>query len=144
MLLLLYNRSSELLYFWQSVSQYVLVSSTFVALTTRHYFLSECCSLKFAILFLRPSVREGAPKKQDRKFQTITFRQEVMPGHKCHKGVRYQDILTDWLTVSRKVTSTLTCPVTEVSSFQETQQSRCHIPLTWGRKQIEFLKRFVF
>jgi hypothetical protein len=54
----------------------------------------------------RPLVRESAPQKQDRKFQTATFRQEVISGGKCHKGARYQDILPDWLTVSRKVTST--------------------------------------
>jgi hypothetical protein len=35
-----------------SVSQYVLVSSTLVGLTTRYYFLSEGCCLKFAVLFL--------------------------------------------------------------------------------------------
>jgi hypothetical protein len=35
----------------QSVSQYVLVSSTPVGLAT-YYFLSECCCLKFAVLFL--------------------------------------------------------------------------------------------
>jgi hypothetical protein len=36
----------------RSVSQYVLVSSTLVGLATRYYFLSECCSLKFAVLLL--------------------------------------------------------------------------------------------
>jgi hypothetical protein len=36
----------------QSVSQYGLVSSTLMELVTRHYFLSECCCLKFAVLFL--------------------------------------------------------------------------------------------
>jgi hypothetical protein len=36
----------------QSVSQYVLVSSTLVGLATRYYFLSECYCLKFAILIL--------------------------------------------------------------------------------------------
>jgi hypothetical protein len=36
----------------QSVSQYVLVSGTLVGLTTRYYFLSECCCLKFAVLYL--------------------------------------------------------------------------------------------
>jgi hypothetical protein len=36
----------------QSVSQYVLVSSTLVGLATRYYFLSECCCLKFAVLYL--------------------------------------------------------------------------------------------
>jgi hypothetical protein len=29
-----------------------LVSSTLVGLATRYYFLSECCCLKFAVLFL--------------------------------------------------------------------------------------------
>jgi hypothetical protein len=47
---------SKLLYDWlsvsQSVSQHVLVSSTLVWLATRYYFLSECCCLKFAVLFL--------------------------------------------------------------------------------------------
>jgi hypothetical protein len=33
-------------------SQYVLVSSTLVGLATRYYSLSECCCLKFAVLFL--------------------------------------------------------------------------------------------
>jgi hypothetical protein len=36
----------------QSVSQYVLVPSTLVGLATRYYFLSACCYLKFAVLFL--------------------------------------------------------------------------------------------
>jgi hypothetical protein len=44
----------------QSVSQYVLVSSTLVRLATRYYFLSECCCLKFAILYLlTPSLTRG-------------------------------------------------------------------------------------
>jgi hypothetical protein len=43
---------SKLLYDWWSVSQYVLVSSTLVGLVTRYYFLSECCCLKFGVLFL--------------------------------------------------------------------------------------------
>jgi hypothetical protein len=38
-----------------------------------------------------PLVREDAPQKQDRKFQTATFRQEVISGRKSDKGVRYQD-----------------------------------------------------
>jgi hypothetical protein len=33
-------------------SQCILVSSTLVGLATRYYFLSECCCLKFAVLFL--------------------------------------------------------------------------------------------
>jgi hypothetical protein len=36
----------------QSVSQYVLVFSTLVGLATKYYFLSECCCLKFAVVFL--------------------------------------------------------------------------------------------
>jgi hypothetical protein len=47
----------------------------------------------------RSLVREGAPQKQDLKFQTATFRQEVISGRQSHKGARYQDILTDWLSV---------------------------------------------
>jgi hypothetical protein len=44
---------SKLLYDWQSsVSQYVLASSTLVGLATRYYFLSECCCLKFSVLYL--------------------------------------------------------------------------------------------
>jgi hypothetical protein len=43
----------------------------------------------------RPLVREGTPYIKDRKFQTATFRQEIISGHKSHKGNRYQDILTD-------------------------------------------------
>jgi hypothetical protein len=35
-----------------TVSQYVLVSSTLVGLVTRYYFLSECCCLKFLVLYL--------------------------------------------------------------------------------------------
>jgi hypothetical protein len=44
----------------------------------------------------RPFDIEGAPQKQDHKFQTTAFRQEVIvSGRKSHKGARYQDILTD-------------------------------------------------
>jgi hypothetical protein len=43
-------RTSKLLYQLQSVSQYVLVSSTLVALATRYYFLSGCYCLKFDAL----------------------------------------------------------------------------------------------
>jgi hypothetical protein len=43
---------SKLLYDWRSLSQYVLISSTLVGLATRYYFLSECCCLKIAVLFL--------------------------------------------------------------------------------------------
>jgi hypothetical protein len=51
----------------------------------------------------RPLIREGAPQKQDRKFQTATFWQEVISGHKLQSGL---DIKTYWLTVRHKVTST--------------------------------------
>jgi hypothetical protein len=37
----------------------------------------------------RPLVREAALHEQDRKFQTETFRQEVISGRKSHKGARY-------------------------------------------------------
>jgi hypothetical protein len=56
----------------------------------------------------RPLVREGAPQIQDCKFQTATFRQEVIFGLRSHKDARYQDTLTDWPTVSRKVTNFMT------------------------------------
>jgi hypothetical protein len=49
---LLLVSKSKLLYDWQSVSHYVLVSSTLGGLATRYYFLSECCCLNFAVLFL--------------------------------------------------------------------------------------------
>jgi hypothetical protein len=54
-------------------------------------------------LQIRPLVREGAPQKQDHKFQTATFRQEVISSRKSQSGL---DTKTYWLTVSRKVTST--------------------------------------
>jgi hypothetical protein len=41
-----------------TVSQYVFVSSTLVGLATRYYFLSECCCLKFAVLFLWSALSE--------------------------------------------------------------------------------------
>jgi hypothetical protein len=44
--------ASRLLYDWRSVSRYVLVSSTLVGLMTRYYFLSECCRMKFTVLYL--------------------------------------------------------------------------------------------
>jgi hypothetical protein len=46
------SKLSKLLCDWQSVNQYVLVSSTLVGLATRYYFLSEYCCLNFAILHL--------------------------------------------------------------------------------------------
>jgi hypothetical protein len=47
----------------QSVSQYVLVSSTLVGLTTRYYFLSECC-LKFAVLYLLGALSDERTRLQ--------------------------------------------------------------------------------
>jgi hypothetical protein len=38
--------------------------------------------------------------------KTATFLQEVISGRKCHKGARYQDMLTDRLAVSCNVTWT--------------------------------------
>jgi hypothetical protein len=61
-----------------------------------------------------PLVGEGAPQKRDHNFQTATFQQEVISGRKSHKGAWHQNILTDWLTVSHKVTSTLTSTLTWV------------------------------
>jgi hypothetical protein len=43
----------------------------------------------------RALVREGALQIQDRKFQTVTFRQEIISGRKSYKSARYLDILTD-------------------------------------------------
>jgi hypothetical protein len=48
----LLSLKSKLLYDWCSVSEYVLISSTLLGLSTRYYFLSECCCLKFAVVFL--------------------------------------------------------------------------------------------
>jgi hypothetical protein len=49
---LLYRSRSHFTTGGRSVSQHVLVSSTLVGLATRYYFVSECCCLKFAILFV--------------------------------------------------------------------------------------------
>jgi hypothetical protein len=43
----------------------------------------------------RPLVREGVPQRQDSNFQTTTFGQEVISGHKFQSGL---DTLTYWLT----------------------------------------------
>jgi hypothetical protein len=54
------SSKSKLRYDSQPVSQYVLVSNTLVGLATRYYFLSECCCLKFVILYLwAPSLTRG-------------------------------------------------------------------------------------
>jgi hypothetical protein len=52
----------------------------------------------------RPLVKEGAQQKQDRKFLTATFRQEVISGRKVPQEYSIPRH-THWLTVSRKVTS---------------------------------------
>jgi hypothetical protein len=49
-----------------------------------------------------PLIKEGTPQKQDRKFQTATYRQEVISGRKSQ---RVLDTKTYWLTISRTVTS---------------------------------------
>jgi hypothetical protein len=41
-----------------TISQYVLASSTLVGLATRDYFMSECCCLKFAVLYLRGALSD--------------------------------------------------------------------------------------
>jgi hypothetical protein len=43
----------------------------------------------------RPLVREGAPLRQDSNFQTTTFGQKVIPGHKSQSGLNTS---TYWLT----------------------------------------------
>jgi hypothetical protein len=50
----------------------------------------------------------GAPQKQHKKFQIETLEKEAISGQTSTKWDRRQDILTDWLTVSHKVTLTLT------------------------------------
>jgi hypothetical protein len=52
----------------------------------------------------RPLVREGSPQRQDNKLQTQTLEKEALSGQTSTKWARHQDWLTDWLTVSRKVT----------------------------------------
>jgi hypothetical protein len=46
-----------------------------------------------------PLVREGAPQRQDNKFQTQTLEKEAISGQTSTKSAWYQDILTDWLSV---------------------------------------------
>jgi hypothetical protein len=40
-------------------------------------------------------VREGAPQRQDNRFQTQTLEKEVISGQTSTKWTRHQDILTD-------------------------------------------------
>jgi hypothetical protein len=55
----------------------------------------------------RPLVREGSPQRQNRKFQTTTFAQTLIYGHKSQSGLDTSTYwLTDWLNFSRNVTST--------------------------------------
>jgi hypothetical protein len=64
---------------WVRMNQRILMNCTeILAVTARHWALIQAIT--------RPLVREGAPQKQDRKFQTATFRQEVISGRKSHKG----------------------------------------------------------
>jgi hypothetical protein len=51
----------------------------------------------------RPHVREGAPQKQDFICLKVIYIWSWAPD-----GARHQDLLTDWLIVSRNVTLTLT------------------------------------
>jgi hypothetical protein len=84
----------------------------------------------------RSLVRDGAPQKHYPKFQTATFRQEIISDRKSLKGAPYQDILTDWPTVSRKVTSTSTLITTK-------QQPPLPLSLQWGNRHSgDVLKTF--
>jgi hypothetical protein len=51
---------------------------------------------------------ERAPHSRNNKFQTQLLEKEAISGQMSIKWAQHQDILTDWLTVSRKVTLTLT------------------------------------
>jgi hypothetical protein len=42
-----------------------------------------------------PLVREGAPQRQDNKFQTQTLEKEAISGQTSRKWARHQDMLTD-------------------------------------------------
>jgi hypothetical protein len=54
---------------------------------------------------IHPPVREGAPQKQDRTWQRL------ISGHEAQMGLDSKTYwLTDWLTVSRNLTLTLTWP----------------------------------
>jgi hypothetical protein len=58
MTIIVHFTKSILLYDWRSISQYVMVSSTLVGLATRYYFLSECCCLKYAVLFVKGALSD--------------------------------------------------------------------------------------
>jgi hypothetical protein len=55
----------------------------------------------------RPVVREGAPQKQDRKFQTATFRQEVISDCSVTwtSTVLYEDYLTFNMCLMKRVSN---------------------------------------
>jgi hypothetical protein len=73
----------------------------------------------------RSLVREGAPLKQDRKFQTATFRQEVISGRKSHKGARHQDILTDWPSVVKQPRTYTRSPTIHNEGFPRVTPALC-------------------
>jgi hypothetical protein len=60
----------------------------------------------------RPLVREGASQKQDRNCQTV-----INIGSWVSDGARHQDMLADWLTVSRNATLTLIFEQFQFSTF---------------------------
>jgi hypothetical protein len=98
---------------WLTVSCKVSSTSKFSDETVKYgygFCVTWTIEWLYCKLQTRPLVRESAPQKQDRKSQTATFRQEVISGRKSHKSARHHEILTDWLTVSRKVTSTFELP----------------------------------
>jgi hypothetical protein len=75
----------------RSVSQSVLVSSTLVGLATRYYFLSECCCLKFAVLFLWA----GSKVEVDVRSYFTTDGQSVsMSRYRAHSGTCDQILLS--------------------------------------------------
>jgi hypothetical protein len=49
---------------------------------------------------------DRAPKDEEQRNFPAKERKKVKSGHRPQRGVRHQDMLTDWLTASRKVTST--------------------------------------
>jgi hypothetical protein len=72
-----YASKSKLLYDWWLVSQYVLMSSTLAGLATRYYFLSECCCLKFAALFLWAALSDKRTGLQSKSKLLTTDSQSV-------------------------------------------------------------------
>jgi hypothetical protein len=55
----------------------------------------------------RPLVRECASRRRAKQFAGKR-KEKVQSGHGSQRSDRHQDILTDWLIVSRKVPSTST------------------------------------